>query len=79
MKQRPAALRSVLFEAPVNLQQMFAGVDQKAAEAAMEGAVTAVSKFKTFKMSTGTVKDYVEGISGRVGMYFKMGAQPQPF
>jgi hypothetical protein len=64
-----AALRLVLLEAQVNLQQMFNRVDKKAAEAAMEGAVSAVSKFKTFKMSTGAVKDYVEGISSRVGMY----------
>jgi hypothetical protein len=67
-----AALRRVLLEAQVNLQQMFGRVDDKAAEAAMEGAVTAVSKFKTFKMSTGTVKDYVEGISSRVGMYLAL-------
>ena len=59
----------VLLEAQVKLQQIFDKTDKNAAEAAMEGAVTSVSKFKTFEMSTGTVKDYVEGFSSRVGMY----------
>jgi hypothetical protein len=62
------ALLGLLLEARVNLQQMFGRVDERAAEAAKEsdGAVT---KFKIFKMSTGTVADYVEGISGRVSKY----------
>jgi hypothetical protein len=61
-----AALRHLLVEAQTKLRQMFKMVDERAAEAAKE-SVSAVSKYKTFKMRTGTVKDYVEGIAGRVG------------
>jgi hypothetical protein len=64
------ALRRQLVDSQTKLRQLFNRVDQNAAEAAKESAsaVAAVSKFKTFKMRTGTVKDYVEGIAGRVGM-----------
>ncbi len=62
------ALRDLLLESSANLQQMFSRVDEKAAEAA-KVSYGPVAKFKTFKMSTGTVADYVGGISGRVGMY----------
>ncbi len=61
-----SALCDLLLEARANLQKMFSRVDQKAAEAA-NGSDGAVAKFKTHKMSTGTVADYVGGISGRVG------------
>jgi hypothetical protein len=60
------ALRGLILEAIANLQQMFSRVDEKAMEAA-KGSDGAVAKFKTFKMSTGTVDDYVRGISERVG------------
>ncbi len=62
------ALLGLLLEARSNLQQMFRRIDEKAAEAA-KGSGGAVAKFKTFKMRTGTVEDYVGGISGRVGEY----------
>jgi hypothetical protein len=62
------ALLGLLLEARSNLEQMFSRVDQKAVEAA-KGSDGAVAKFKTFKMRTGTVDDYVSGISGRVGEY----------
>jgi hypothetical protein len=62
------ALQGLLLEARSNLQQMFGRVDQKVAEAAT-GSDGAVAKFKTFKMRTGTVADYIEGISGRVGKF----------
>ena len=60
-----AALRDVLLDARARLQQMFDKVDQKAAN----GSDGAVTKYKTFKMRTGTVSDYIKGISGRVGAY----------
>jgi hypothetical protein len=60
------ALLGVLTEARADLKQMFGRVDEKAAEAA-KGSDGAVSKFKTFKMNTGTVSDYTEGIASRVG------------
>jgi hypothetical protein len=61
-------LLCLLLKARTNLQQMFSRADQKAAEAA-KGSGGAVEKFDTFKMKTGTVADYVDGISGRVGKY----------
>jgi hypothetical protein len=62
-------LRRLLMEAKSDLRQMFDCVDKKASEAAKDsaGGVSAVSKFKTFKMNTGVVADYHEGLSSRIG------------
>jgi hypothetical protein len=56
-------------QAKDTLKQMFDTVDKKAAEAATDSAhgVSAALKFKTFKMSTGKVEEYYEGLSSRVG------------
>jgi hypothetical protein len=62
-------LRRLLLEAKSALRQMFDSVDKKACEAAKDsaGGFSAVSKFKTFKMNTGTVTDYHIGLSSRIG------------
>jgi hypothetical protein len=60
-------LRQLLMQAKDKTKQMFDTVDQKANEAAKDTAdgVSAASKFKTFKMSTGKVEDYHKGLSGK--------------
>jgi hypothetical protein len=64
-------LRRLLLEAKASMRQMFDNVDAKASEAARDSAsgVSAVSKFKSFKMSTGTVADYHDGLSSRIGTF----------
>ena len=64
-------LKLLLSTARASTRQMFDSMDKKAFEAAKDLAdgVSAVSKYKTFKMSTGTVADYHEGLSSRIGMY----------
>jgi hypothetical protein len=63
-------LKLLLITARTSIRQMFDSVDRKASEAAKDLAngVSAVSKFSTFKMSTGKVVEYHEGLSGRIGM-----------
>ena len=65
-------LKLLLSTARASTRQMFDSMDKKAFEAAKDLAdgVSAVSKYKTFKMSTGKVADYHEGLSSRIGMYF---------
>jgi hypothetical protein len=70
------ALRGVLVSAQADLRRMFEVVDAKAADAA-KGQFSAVSKFKTFKMKTGTVKDYFEGIAIRVGTFIRPSLQSE--
>eukprot|EP00291_Cryptomonas_curvata_P027813 CAMPEP_0172212760 /NCGR_PEP_ID=MMETSP1050-20130122/37213_1 /TAXON_ID=233186 /ORGANISM="Cryptomonas curvata, Strain CCAP979/52" /LENGTH=288 /DNA_ID=CAMNT_0012893511 /DNA_START=614 /DNA_END=1477 /DNA_ORIENTATION=+ len=62
-------LRRLLLEEKAAMRLIFDNVDSKASEAAKASAkgVSAVSKFKTFKMSTGTVADYHSGLSSRIG------------
>ena len=45
-------------------------MDKNASEAAKDlvDGVSAVSKYKPFKMSTGTVSDYHEGLASRISM-----------
>ncbi len=59
------------------LRQMFDSLDKKVSEAAKEsaGGVSGVSKFKTFKMSTGKVTEYFEGLSSRIGMFLESWTQ----
>ncbi len=65
-------LKRLLLEAQSTLSQMFKNVDEKASEAARDsaGGVSAVSKFKTFKMSTGQIADYYDALSSRIGNFF---------
>lgn len=56
-------LKLLLAEAQAQLQRVFAKMDAKALEP--EGG--SVGKFTTYKMSTGLVKQYFEGLVGRVG------------
>ena len=62
-------LRRLLMQAKDTTKQMFDTVDQKALEAAKDSAdgASAVSKFKTFKMRTGKVGEYHEGLFSRIG------------
>ena len=64
-------LTRLLLEEKATLRQMFDKVDRKASEAAKDsaGGVSAASKFKTFKMSTGKVAEYHEGLSSRIGTF----------
>jgi hypothetical protein len=65
-------LKLLLSTARASTRQMFDSMDKKAFEAAKDLAdgVSAVSKYKTFTMSTGKVADYHEGLSSRIGMFF---------
>jgi hypothetical protein len=65
-------LRRLLMEAKEAARVMFSSVDKKALEASKDsaGGVSVVSKYKTFKMSTGKVKEYFEGISSRIGALY---------
>ncbi len=67
-------LRRLLHEAKLGLRQMFDIMDRRASEAAKESAkgVSAVSKFKSFKMSTGKVADYHNGLSSRIGAFLDL-------
>ncbi len=62
-------LKRLLLTAQQASRQMFDRADKMAVEAAKESAddVSAVSKFKTYKMSTGNVSDYHAGLSSRIG------------
>ncbi len=60
-------LQLLLIKARASLRQSFDSMDKKASEAAA-GGVSAISKFKTFKMSTGNVNQYHQGLSSRIGM-----------
>ena len=64
-------LTRLLLDAKTKLRQMFEVADKKAFDAAQDLAsgVSAVSKFKTFKMSTGKVADFHHGLSSRVGKF----------
>jgi hypothetical protein len=64
-------LRRLLMQAKDSTKQMFDTVDDKVLEAAKDSAdgVSAASKFKTFKMSTGTIEEYHEGLSSRIGEF----------
>jgi hypothetical protein len=57
------SLHQLLVKAQAQLRDMFAMVDAKAAE---DGG--SASKFTTFKMSTGGVADYFQGLAGRIGL-----------
>ena len=72
-----AGLRRLLIKAKASSLQMFDNVDKKASEAAKESAscVSAGSKFKTFKMSTGKVIQYFEGLPSRIGMHLALWTQ----
>jgi hypothetical protein len=63
-------LQLLLIKARASLRQSFDSIDKKASEAAkvLAGGVSAISKFKTFKMSTGNVNQYHQGLSSRIGM-----------
>jgi hypothetical protein len=67
-------LKLLLSSARASSRQMFDSTDKKALEAAKDLAdgVSAASKFKTFKMRTGTVKDYHNGLTIRIGMFRRM-------
>jgi hypothetical protein len=67
-------LKLLLISARASSRLMFDSTDKKAFEAAKDLAdgVSAVSKFKTFKMSTGTVEHYHEGLTSRIGMFCRM-------
>ncbi len=67
-------LKQLLSSARASTRQMFDSTDKKALEAAKDLAdgVSASSKFKTFKMSTGTVEDYHDGLTSRIGMIRRM-------
>jgi hypothetical protein len=62
-------LKLLLSSARASSRQMFDSTDKKALEAAKDLAdgVSAASKFKTFKMITGTVEDYHNGLTSRIG------------
>ena len=64
-------LTRLLMDAKTKLRQMFQDADRKAHDAAQDLAsgVSVVSKFKTFKMSTGTVADYHDHLSSRIGKF----------
>ena len=56
-------LRRVLTDGQAKLKQIFTLMDESAQQIADGSA----PKFLTFKMNTGTVSDYFEGLSGRIG------------
>jgi hypothetical protein len=56
-------LRQVLERSQAQLKENFELMDSKAAE----GGDGVASKFTTFVMNTGGVKDYFAGLSGRIG------------
>ena len=64
-------LKLLLSSARASSRQMFDSTDKKASEAAQDSAdgVSAESKYKTFKMRTGTVDEYHEGLVSRIGMF----------
>jgi hypothetical protein len=64
-------LTRLLMESKTKLRQIFEAADEKAIQAANDSArgVSAVTKFKTFKMSTGKVAEYYSGLSGRIGKF----------
>ena len=64
-------LKLLLISARSNSRQMFDSTDRKASEAANDSAdgASPVSKYKTFKMGTGTVGDYHQGLNSRIGMF----------
>jgi hypothetical protein len=64
-------LKLLLSSARASSRQMFDSTDKKSAEAAKDLAdgVSAVSKYKTYKMSTGTVDEYHKGLVSRIGMF----------
>ncbi len=59
-------LKRLLKEAQATARCMFDSVDKKASEASKDSAV---SKFTTFKMSTGTVQNYHKGLADRIGAF----------
>jgi hypothetical protein len=63
-------LKRLLLEEKDSIMKMFDNVDRKASEAAKDTAkgVSAVSKFKSFKICTGKVADFHDGLSSRIGM-----------
>jgi hypothetical protein len=65
-----AGLKLLLISARASSRQMFQSTDKKASDAAKDLAdgVSAVSKYKTFKMSTGSVGDYHDDLASRIGM-----------
>ena len=61
-------LRRLLGEEKAAMGQIFDNIDRKARAAmGLANGVSAVSKFKCFKMSTGKVADYHNGLSRRIG------------
>jgi hypothetical protein len=60
------ALEKLLMKARDNLRQTFDIMDDRASEA-NAGGVSASPKFQTFKMSTGNIQTYMEGLSSRIG------------
>jgi hypothetical protein len=64
-------LRRLLMQLKDTTKQMFDSVDIKAADAARDSTygVSVASKFKTFKMTTGKVEEYHEGLSSRIGTF----------
>ncbi len=65
-------LKRLLLREQATLMQVFKNVDEKAS-AAKDEAVSVVTKFKTFKMSTGKVADYYVGLAGRIGKSLDLG------
>ena len=57
-------LKKILADSQIQLRKIIQNMEIKAK--AKEGGES--SKFKTFKMSAGVVSDYVQGLSGRIGM-----------
>jgi hypothetical protein len=62
-------LRLLLIKTQATLRHKFDSMDKKASEDAKDsaGGFSAASKFKTFKMSTGKVSEYHDGLSSRIG------------
>ena len=58
-------LKKVLMDAQINLKETLDSMETKAKESA--GGES--SKYKTFKMSTGSVPHYIEGLTGRIGNF----------
>jgi hypothetical protein len=56
-------LKKVLVDSQSNLKETLENMEAKA----KENAGGESSKFKTFKMSTGSVPHYIEGLIGRIG------------
>ena len=57
-------LKKVLKESQHQLKTTLGSMDKKAKVAGSGES----SKFKTFKMSTGSVPSYIEGLTGRIGV-----------